>query len=184
MFSKKKEKLYIVFSYTGTLFSKFLKIMTWSKYVHLSISFDKDLKEIYSFGRKNPRNIFPAGFTKEDPRDMIKVYKKMVSIVYELEIDKTKVKDVKKDIEKYIEEENKFRYDILGMPLMFFGKSYNRKYHRVCSQFVGKLLQDNNIHNFNKHYSLIKPVDIYNMKNKKVLFQGRMKDYLEEVQDR
>jgi len=175
------QKIYIMCAYTGTWFSRTIKLFTRSKYVHLSIAFDAELKDIYSFGRKDPRHLFPAGFNKEDVNDMIEVYKSISCCIYELDVSKYDVKKLKRDVSRYMKEEDKYRYDILGLTLIFVGKSYNRKYHRVCSQFVGKLLQDNKIYNFKKHYSLIRPNDFYKMEPKTLMFQGVLNDYLEGV---
>jgi len=178
---KENQKIYIMCAYTGTWFSRAIKLFTRSKYVHLSIAFDPELKEIYSFGRKDPRHILPAGFNKENLDEMIEVYKNVSCCVYEIDVSKYDIKKLKKDVNKYVKEEEKYRYDILGLSLILVGKSYNRKYHRVCSQFVGKLLQDNDVYNFKKHYSLIRPKDFYMMEPKRVIFQGILNDYINQL---
>ena len=62
------KNVYLIFSFTGTYFSTFLKFMSGEKYIHVSLAFDKDLKEVYSFGRHNPRWAFPCGFSEENAR--------------------------------------------------------------------------------------------------------------------
>lgn len=176
-----KQKIYIMCAYTGTWFAKIIKLVTRSKYVHLSIAFDSKLEEIYSFGRKDPRHMFPAGFNKEDLDDILSVHKNMLCCIYELNVSKYNVKKLKKDIKSYIKEEEKYRYDILGLSLILVGKSYSRRYHRVCTQFVGKLLQDNGVYDFEKHYSLIRPKDFYRMEPKELIFQGKLRDYLDKA---
>lgn len=65
MMSNEKE-MYILLTDTGTLLSKLIKCFTNAPYNHVSIVFDKRLDEVYSFGRKEPRNPFIAGFIRED----------------------------------------------------------------------------------------------------------------------
>lgn len=65
MVSNEKE-MYILLTDTGTLLSKLIKCFTNAPYNHVSIVFDKRLDEVYSFGRKEPRNPFIAGFIRED----------------------------------------------------------------------------------------------------------------------
>lgn len=61
-------KLYIVISQTGTVLSRFLKIVTRKKYNHASISVEDNLNIMYSFGRINPYNPVWGGFVKESPK--------------------------------------------------------------------------------------------------------------------
>lgn len=61
-----EKKIYILLTDTGTLFTKLIKLYTKKPYNHASISFDSELSEVYSFGRKTARNPFIGGFVKED----------------------------------------------------------------------------------------------------------------------
>ena len=61
-----EKKVYILLTDTGTLFTKLIKLYTKKPYNHASISFDLELLEVYSFGRKTARNPFIGGFVKED----------------------------------------------------------------------------------------------------------------------
>lgn len=46
------KKIYIVATYTGTALSYIIKKTTKENYAHVSIALDKELKQMYSFGRK------------------------------------------------------------------------------------------------------------------------------------
>ena len=52
------KKIYIILTYTGTLLSKIIKFYTKNEFSHVSISLDKELKYMYSFGRLNAYNPF------------------------------------------------------------------------------------------------------------------------------
>jgi len=45
------QKIYIVLTHTGTLLSNLIKLYTKNDYSHVSLAFDEDLNEMYSFGR-------------------------------------------------------------------------------------------------------------------------------------
>lgn len=61
------KNIYVMFSHTGTNFSKVLKIYTGREYTHVSISMDKEMKKLYSFGRTSTKeNPMSARFVKED----------------------------------------------------------------------------------------------------------------------
>ena len=52
------KKIYIVLTHSGTALSKIIKGFTKDEFSHVSISLDKELNEMYSFGRLNPYNPF------------------------------------------------------------------------------------------------------------------------------
>ena len=59
------KKIYIVLSQTGTWFSRAIKFFTKDPYNHASISLDKELNHMYSFGRKKVNNPLRGGFVRE-----------------------------------------------------------------------------------------------------------------------
>ena len=59
------KKIYIILTHTGTVLSRIIKIYTKDEFSHVSIALDKDLKQMYSFGRLNPYNPFIGGFIHE-----------------------------------------------------------------------------------------------------------------------
>jgi len=61
----KTKKIYIVLTYTGTILSKVIRVYTRAEYCHVSLSLDKRLRKMYSFGRLNPYNPFIGGFVHE-----------------------------------------------------------------------------------------------------------------------
>lgn len=50
------QSVFILLTNTGTLFTKVIQGYTRAPYNHASISFNRELSELYSFGRKNPNN--------------------------------------------------------------------------------------------------------------------------------
>ncbi|MEM5591749.1 hypothetical protein AAHH67_08270 [Niallia circulans] len=61
-----ERKVYIILTDTGTLFTRCIKFFTRKPHNHASISFDPQLNEVYSFGRRKPSNPFIGGFVKEN----------------------------------------------------------------------------------------------------------------------
>ena len=81
------KKIYFVVSFTGTILSRMVKVYTNNNYSHVSISLDKELKRMYSFGRLHPYNPILAGFVHESPKKgTYKRFKNTVSEIYEVEI--------------------------------------------------------------------------------------------------
>lgn len=173
------KKIYILSSYTGTWFSKFLSFFSSDKFVHISISLDYKFTEVYSFGRKNPKWCLPAGFIKENLKLISTHYTDSLTRVYELNITDVQYRNLKKILkDTFINNASKYRYNIKGLPMINFNLRYHRKYHYVCSQFCGKLLSDAGIYEFNKDYSLIKPYDLINIDDLQLIYEGKIKDII------
>ena len=68
------KEIYIVVSKTGTITSNFLNFFAPYKYMHASISLDKNLSNMYSFGRRYLNFALWGGFVPEDIEK--KVFKK------------------------------------------------------------------------------------------------------------
>src|SRR5690554_939767 len=60
------KKIYIVLTRTNTILSRLISIIKNDEYTHASISLNKDLNYMYSFGRKNKYNPFIGRFVKEN----------------------------------------------------------------------------------------------------------------------
>ncbi|MDD4187704.1 MAG: hypothetical protein PHX04_02955 [Bacilli bacterium] len=175
------KKIYIMATYTGTIFSKFLAFFSEEKYIHISLSLDKELKNVYSFGRKNPRRILPAGFIEENLKLISTVYTNSITKIYELEVTAKQHQTLKIVLkEEFINNANKYRYNIKGLPMINFNLRYQRKYHYVCSQFCAKVLIDSGIIHFDKDYSLIKPKDLVELEDLKLVYEGTIIDLLKQ----
>ena len=59
-------RIYVMLTDTGTLFTNMIKMVTKAPMNHASIALDPELREVYSFGRKDPANPWAGGFIKED----------------------------------------------------------------------------------------------------------------------
>ena len=58
-------RIYIILMKTGTIPSKFISLFTRYKYSHVAISFTRDCKVTYSFGRRNLYSVLNGGFAIE-----------------------------------------------------------------------------------------------------------------------
>jgi len=177
------KNVYIMFSFTGTYFSRSLCMMSGEKYIHVSIAFDENLKEVYSFGRKNPRWMFPCGFVMEDMNLISSFFKNAVFKMYELPLTKKEYKNLRKELKKYQDRQNEYHYNVKGLIHIQFHKVYHRNHHFVCSQFIAKLLSDSNIHTFDKDYSVVRPKDIAKIPRLKLVHEGKILDYLKEIEN-
>lgn len=173
------KKIYIMLTFTGTTLSRAIKIYTRNDYSHTSIALDPELSEMYSFGRKRPRNPFIGGFVKEKINDG--VYKRFYNtecIVYSIDVTLEQYEKVKEIIREFEKEQHKYKYNLLGVLAVVFKMPLERKYYYFCSQFVSEVLEKSGIFSFDGEFTMIKPSDIQKLDRLKVVYRGLLREYI------
>ena len=92
------KKIYIVLSQTYSSISKAIHFFTHDKQCHASIAFDKNCKEMYSFGRKYTHFPFYGVFKLEDLNKGLFKKKKAILAIYELEVTKDQYDEIRKKV--------------------------------------------------------------------------------------
>lgn len=173
-----KRNIYLVFSFTGTLLSRIIKRTTKDSYAHVSISLEDNFEKMYSFGRKHPSNPIWAGLVTENLFEgVFKNFKNSQCLVYKIEITEEQYNQLEIELNKFMGEQNKYRYNFAGLIALKFNKTLKRKYHYFCSQFVSELLHKSEILYLNKPPELTKPCELINIENKIFVFEGSIKDF-------
>lgn len=111
-----ERSIYILLTNTGTLFTKVIQSYTRAPYNHASIAFDKELSELYSFGRKHPSNPLNGGFVKEDIQTgTYSKYPNTTCVIYELQVTDREVEKMKRVLHIFIRSRQKYMYNLLGV---------------------------------------------------------------------
>lgn len=174
------KKIYIILTFTGTALSRIIKYTTSDEFAHVSIALDKDLKEMYSFGRLNPYNPFIGGFVHEGINfGTFKRFEKTTKTnIYSLEITNYQYNKLKRKIKFISKFKSKYKFNILGLILAKFRKNLNREDCYYCAEFVKKVMDEAKIeHNLPE---CIKPEDFKYLNNSTLLFSGMLRDYGKE----
>lgn len=170
------KKIYLVFSQTNTVLSKIIKFITKNEYSHVSISFDKECKIMYSFGRKYDINPFYGIFKIENINEGLFKKNNAKIAIYELEVTEKIFINIKRNIKK-IENNNK-GYNIFGLILAIFGFRVKRKKY-YCSEFIYKVLSADNVKLIKKTKKSIRPSYIQdNINDLKLIYSGRVNNYI------
>lgn len=173
-----KKNIYLVFSNTGTILSKCINYYTKDKYVHVSLSFDDSFEKMYSFGRIFPSNPFIGGLVEENLKDG--VYKKFQNsqcIIYKVEISNKQYRLLQKELELFLQDQNKYKYSILGLIGVVINKPIKRNNRYFCSEFISHLLIKSTIFDSDKIPGLIKPSDLLNINHKEFIYEGLTYNY-------
>lgn len=177
----REKKIYILLTDTGTLFTKLIKLFTKKPYNHASISFDCELSEVYSFGRKTAKNPFIGGFVKEDVKRGL--FKQADCIIYSYtvtEVEKKKMRNCINEIEK---QKGEYRYNFIGLFGVMFNKPMRRKKAFFCSQFVASVLKECDSIYFEKPLSLISPDDLQQLSTLHFVYEGKLAGYHKNTEE-
>lgn len=173
---EESEKIYILLTFTGTFLSRVIRIYTRKKYSHVSISLDKDLNRLYSFGRKNAYNPFIGSFIHEGINfGTFKRFKNTKCVLYSLDVSKEEYKKVEEIIAEFDKTKDKYKFNTLGLFLSGLNIDLKRENYYYCSQFSKYVLDNSNIEN--NLPKLAKPMDFANLENLEFVYEGKLKEY-------
>lgn len=169
--------IYVVFSRTGTTFSNVIAFFTKKEYSHVSISLDDSFESMYSFGRIIPELPLPAGFVRENLYDgVFAMFPESTCLIYKVKVSITQFNKIKYDLNKFYDNKEYLKYNLLGTASALFNKPYERENYYFCSQFVSEILINSGVYETDKHPALIKPMDLLDIKNKSFIYQGVIRE--------
>lgn len=172
----KLKKIYIVLTYTGTVLSKIIKMYTGAEYCHVSLSLDKKLRKMYSFGRLRPYNPFIGGFVHEGiDRGTFKRFKNTKAEIYSIDVTNKQYNIIKKHIKKMENNKEEYKFNRLGLFLTAVNYKYTKEKAFYCSEFVKYLIEEADI-DLNLP-DIVKPIDFKNIVDLEFLYKGILKNY-------
>jgi hypothetical protein len=173
-------KVYVLLTDTGTVLTKIIKLYTKKPHNHASIALDDELWDVYSFGRKRPRNPFLAGFVRENIRGGI--FRNADCAIYCCTISEKQFETICQKIREIEENKRDYRYNLLGLFAVMFNMEFDRKNAFFCSHFVAALLEESGIEiNKQKPLSLVTPNDIKESASLKLVYEGKLSSYFAEA---
>lgn len=172
----KNKNIYVIVTYTGTILSKIVRLYTRAEYCHVSVSLDKNLKEMYSFGRLNPYNPFIGGFVHESCEyGTFKRFKKTKAEIYSLKITEKHYNKIKKIVYSMEKSKKIYKFNTLGLFASAFNIKYESENSYYCSEFIKYIIEnaDNNI----KLSKFAKPNDFRYISDLEFVYRGLLRDY-------
>lgn len=170
--------LYILLTDTGSILTKLIKLYTKQRYNHVSLSFDKKLREVYSFGRKNMKNPFKGGFVRENTKEGL--FKEATCAVYSISVTEDQLERIQDYIKGIEKDKDEYRYNFLGLFGFLMKKPIKRNHAFFCSQFVASSLQQGGILDSRIEPALLAPSDIQEHEGLRLIYEGKLKHYLHE----
>lgn len=173
---KKTKKIYIVLTYTGTILSKMIKLYTKAEYSHVSISLDKELNKMYSFGRLNPYNPFIGGFVHEGlDIGTFKRFKKTKTEIYSIDVSTKQYNDIKNLLKVMEDNKSIYKFNVSGMFASAFNIKLKREDYFYCAEFVKYIIESADVKITLPE--LIKPIDFKYLDNTELVYRGVLRNY-------
>ena len=168
-------EVYIVFTDTKTNLAKMIKNYTRYPFSHVSLSFSKDLSQMYSFGRKEAGNAFIGGFVKEDVSDHL--FQRADCAVCKLELNEESYYRIWAYVQKMEREQDLFKYNFTGLFAVALNYNFDRKNAYFCSQFVAEGLAAGGVRIVDKPPALVTPRDLFASESMDMVYRGDMRNY-------
>ena len=108
----KNRQIYIILTRTNTVLSNLISLIKNDEYTHASISLDKDLNTMYSFGRKHTYNPFVGCFVKENLYNgVFRFHNKLKGQVLKLKVTGEQYDEVTKLLYDFVSNSNYYKLE-------------------------------------------------------------------------
>ncbi|MHA0857179.1 hypothetical protein [Paenibacillus sp. CMAA1364] len=169
-------EVYVLLTDTGTLLTKTIKWFTKDPLNHASIAFDRELTQVYSFGRKNPSNPFFAGFVKEDMNGDF--FRDATCAVYSCKVTAQEYDNIRNQILHMELNHDQYKYNLIGMFGLLLNIQIKRDKTYFCSQFVATVFETSGVRLVNKCSSFATPGDFVHTSQLELIYAGDLRPYV------
>lgn len=172
---KNEKNIYILLTDTGTVFTRLIKLYTKAPFNHASIAFDRELKEVYSFGRLKPHNPLIGGFVKENIRGPLFIHAKCA--LYCCAVEPSAYEQVRRHVRRFERNRHQYKYNLIGLLGVLLNINLRRENAYFCSEFVASVFQENGVDIIDKPSALTTPGDFEKSEALRLLYQGKLVNY-------
>ena len=170
------KQIYFVLTDTGTVLSKIVKTFMKDEFGHVSISLDRKLNKMYSFGRINPYNPFYGGFVHEHIyMGTFKRFHKTKAKILLLNIKDEQYEKLEQIIKEMRKEKRKFKFNSIGLFGVYFKKKRKKENYFYCAEFVKYITEKAGINL--KLPEFVRPDDFKKIKKTDTIYTGLLKEY-------
>ncbi|WP_062353868.1 hypothetical protein [Bacillus kwashiorkori] len=174
----KEKVIYILLTDTGTLLNRIIKWFTDAPYNHVSLAFDDKLEEVYSFGRKQPRNPLIAGFVKEDVyTGTYRYFQNTRCLLLKINVTEDEFYNIREIIRYFDSNKDRYSYNLIGLLGVLFHHPVGRKNAYFCSQFVAEVFQRSGLDLWNLPPGLVTPNDFFMHHSFEIIYEGKLYEY-------
>jgi hypothetical protein len=171
-----RKNVYIILTQTNTILGALIHRLTGDEYTHASISLERDLSVMYSFGRKYTFNPFIGCFKRESlNRGVYRRCKALPGRVIELELSPEQYDRVAKRLHEFDLHRKDYHYNYSGLLNGLFNREACHQNRFLCSEFVYYVLQEAGAADFPLPRNLVRPQSFVEYMEGRTLYQGDLK---------
>ena len=175
---KNQRYIYVLLTGTNTIVAKLIRLYTKEPYSHASIALDAELKQLYSFARKQRFNPLNSGFVMEDlEKGVFGADKKANCGVYEVPVTEEQYEYICEEIGRFINNQDHYKYNYFGLFSAMFGKEIQDDTHFLCSQFVNHVFFNSGIQLFADEKGLVRPFHFHGRLKDNQIYAGKLCEY-------
>lgn len=175
---ERKRDFYVVVTQTGTILSRVVRFFTRKPYSHASVSFNRELTDMASFGRLVPKNPFLAGFVHESrEKGVFLLFKNTRCRVYHRKVTEEQYRRARAVVARFDEDPSIYKFNHLGILTTAFHVPLHVKNRYFCSQFVAQVLDESGIWQADRDYALVRPYHLYQLPGFALVYEGLLRDY-------
>ena len=169
--------LYVLLSRSDTWFSGLIYRLTPGEFTHAALAVDRDLRDLYSFGRHNPYLALPAGFVTENVHAGI--YGRCggsTCRVYRVAVTERDYRRTVRLLDYMKRHASNYHYNLFGTVLCVLRISRSRRAKFFCSEFVSEMLQRSGAVRLPKPASLMRPGDLAALPEAELIYEGPLRE--------
>lgn len=165
--------VYVFLTRTGTKVANIIGMVTGDRFAHASISLDRELTQMYSFGRRRVTNPLYGGFIKENiHRGIFALFGECESVLYRIPVSENTYEVIENTLHHMHRRKYDYGYNFVGLFSCAFGIPTNTRNHFTCSQFVSWILEYSGAAVLPKNMGLMKPDDLTRLPNAELIYEG------------
>lgn len=171
--------VYVLLTKTNTVLSRTIGKSTGDAYTHASLALDRELRELYSFGRKFAHNPLLAGFVRESLTHGVFSWDGSVPCaVYELDVEDRVYAAIERRVRRMYELRRRYHYNLLGLLYNYAGRTRSRAHRYFCSEFVADTLQRTGALRLGIPPAQVRPSDFTGLPELRLVYQGGIGGYM------
>lgn len=144
--------IYIIFSAAPYKIGKFIRFITRSPFSHVSISFDPNLRLMYSFSRFYENTPYFGGFVHESPLRYCRVGTPAVIRICRIPVSQDQMACIEKKLKSFIGNQKEYIYNLPSALFVPIKKRIRIKNAYTCIEFVSYLLSSIGIRPLGESY--------------------------------
>lgn len=173
--------VFVVFSSTPFKMGAFIRAVTRAKYNHVSVAFDSELSETYSFARLYRNTPFCGGFVRETQERFTNGKGDSQIKICEIKVEDEQLEGARAFIEEMKANRENFVYNFLSAAAYMIKKKVSLPHAYTCLEFVSETLKRAGLPVLVKNGSFLTISGFAEMLDPLTVYEGSYRAYVSNI---